>query len=413
MKVQPPLRGIGPSTFLSYSFADRTLAARLAEGLESRGLRVHREDESSLLGKPLSETIARRIGDREFFVQLLTRTSNASAWVRKELDWALERRRSGRAFGLVQVVVDREGMPDDAPRADFEDAGAGIDDALLDRVARRALETVRLLPMASDAPFEFERTAVEDFLVDAIPGGRRVVVDSDGLLPTAADALVSAAGQVEPAKRPQVEQHFAHLRERMLRRLTCVDAVAPRLFAELNAQLRFKGPAFPACAVSAVQRFCRLVLAPDWLELHRLLPRAACTVLGRHAAAFDRADAARERAQRVDPDFVGLGDRLWRAAGECARYDDFTEVRLFRGDTETSAVFPKAALGGAVWRDRIRAGERLSALVSPEVWATFGVPQVAAAAVAELAAAPPGPAGAPDPTARFGWSLAQYGRLGL
>jgi hypothetical protein len=76
MTIRYPLRGIGPSTFLSYSYADQALATELAAGLEARGLRVHKEDETTLLGRPLSEMLGRRIAEREVFLQLLTKTAN-------------------------------------------------------------------------------------------------------------------------------------------------------------------------------------------------------------------------------------------------------------------------------------------------------------------------------------------------
>src|SRR5262245_9921733 len=146
MSVKYPLRGIGPSTFLSYSYADRALATELANALEMRGLRVRKEDEKSLLGRSLPEALGKSIAEREVFLQLMTETARAYAWVGKEFEWAKERQGTGRVFCFIQLVA--HGTAGEAIGADQEDARSGIADDLLDRVLQRSLETVQLLPMA-------------------------------------------------------------------------------------------------------------------------------------------------------------------------------------------------------------------------------------------------------------------------
>ena len=412
MTTRYPLRGIGPSTFLSYSYADQALATELAAGLEALGLRVHKEDETTLLGKPLPEMLGKRVAEREVFVQLLTKTANASAWVRKEFDWATARQGTGRIFSLIPLVVDVPTVSDAIAAHDHEDASMGITNDLLDRVVRRSLETVQLLPMSDDSPFEFDRRSTEQFLIDAVPGGRRVIVDSDGHIPTVHDALLGYVSTIEQPDKESVAHYMAEMCERMRRRLDLVDLVAPWLFAHLYSQLKWKGVDFPGCAVGTVQRFCRLTIGRDLLELYRLVPLDRSEYMSRFADVFRRAEECIGRASQVDPSVVDLGKDLWCAAGEQDRYDAFVQVRFLSYNPEHTprVVLPKSALGGEEWKERIRSGERAASLVSPEDWALFGLPQVAALAVGILDR---GALSKPDELQNLGWDLTRYRRLGL
>src|SRR5690242_13857243 len=86
------LRGYGPGVFVSYSFQDADLAKRIDETLSARGFQVRREDETSLIDQRLTEAIPRRIAEAEVLIQVLTATSNASAWVAREFAYAVDRR---------------------------------------------------------------------------------------------------------------------------------------------------------------------------------------------------------------------------------------------------------------------------------------------------------------------------------
>jgi hypothetical protein len=284
------------------------------------------------------------------------------------------RQGTGRIFRLIPLVVDAPTVSDVIAANDHEEASAGITNDLLDCVVRRSLETVQLLPMSDHSPFEFDRRSTEQFLIDAIPGGRRVIVDADGHIPTVHDALI---GYVSTIEQPDKES---------VARYDLVDLVAPWLFAHLCSQLKWKGADFPGCAVGAVQRFCRLTIGRDLLELHRLVPLDRSEYMSRFADVFRRAEACTSRASQVDPSVVGLGKDLWCAAGEQDHYDAFVQVRFFSYNPEHTprVVLPKSALGGEEWRERIRSGERATSLVSPEDWALFGLPQVAAFAVGIL-----------------------------
>lgn len=82
------LRGMGPRTFISYSFADRAIATRLRDFLTVSGFQVRMEDETSLLNMRLPDVLPIRISDAECFIQLRTATANRSQWVAREFEYA-------------------------------------------------------------------------------------------------------------------------------------------------------------------------------------------------------------------------------------------------------------------------------------------------------------------------------------
>ena len=62
------LRGLGPRTFISYSFRDMALADAIGDFLKFAGFQVTMENETSLLNAKLAEILPRRIESAECFV---------------------------------------------------------------------------------------------------------------------------------------------------------------------------------------------------------------------------------------------------------------------------------------------------------------------------------------------------------
>jgi TIR domain len=157
-----PLRHVGPTVFISYSFRDKVLAQPLHERLVSMGFQVQREDEESLANLPLDQELQRRIGSCEAFIQLRTETANRSDWMLREFDFARQRHEHDAAYLILPIVFDESSLPDRVRDWWYLSIGsAGLDDAGVDLVRRQLLGTVRLLPLASDTPFEFDATAVQ------------------------------------------------------------------------------------------------------------------------------------------------------------------------------------------------------------------------------------------------------------
>lgn len=105
-------RGYGPRVFISYSFQDADLAKRIDETLSARGFRVRREDETSLIDQRLTEAIPRRIAEAEVLIQVLTATSNASAWVAREFAHAVDRRDKRHNITILPIVFEMTSLPE-------------------------------------------------------------------------------------------------------------------------------------------------------------------------------------------------------------------------------------------------------------------------------------------------------------
>src|SRR6266478_1585548 len=102
------LRGIGPKTFLSYSFRDRAFADPLCLHLQGKGFQVRKEDETTLVGHRLAQELPRRIGDAECFLPVITSTSSNSHWVREEFRYAEDWSKKKRLL-IAPVVLSKDG----------------------------------------------------------------------------------------------------------------------------------------------------------------------------------------------------------------------------------------------------------------------------------------------------------------
>lgn len=159
------LRGIGPRTFISYSFQDKELASRLRDSLSAYGFQVKMEDETSLLNTRLPDVLPQRIKGAECFIQLRTTTANNSYWVKQEFVFAEQRRARDDAFTLVPVILDATTLDDDARQWVYVDATAGLTDRALATVRDAGLVSVQLVRVDPTAPTSLVLTDV-----DGLPG---------------------------------------------------------------------------------------------------------------------------------------------------------------------------------------------------------------------------------------------------
>jgi len=254
------LRGHGPRVFISYSFRDRKLAERVEEVLTNRGFQVRREDETSLVNQKLTEAIPRRIAQSEVVIQLLTASSNASAWVRSEFACASSLKTDGHKIVLLPIVLDRTDLSDEVKEWWFLDlAQSGITDEALDQIETICLDAIHLLPLCEDDPFSLAEPALIKALKEAPSDGKRLLVDSKGvLIQWALDTLSYAEAIDSPHKAQFISQEKKRL-ERLDHFLKIVDEVVRKLAIEATRALAdYEDPAVRA--LPALRHFMKMLL---------------------------------------------------------------------------------------------------------------------------------------------------------
>lgn len=102
--LNQPIRYYSP--FISYSSKDQAFADRLYADLQSKGVRCYFAPEDLKIGDHLEETIDKAIRQRDKLLLILSGTSVASTWVRREVRIALEEEeRHGRPM-LFPIRLD-------------------------------------------------------------------------------------------------------------------------------------------------------------------------------------------------------------------------------------------------------------------------------------------------------------------
>lgn len=99
------------SIFISYSHADKELARALAEALRRRGLKVWIDEGELKVGDSLIERIATAIVEIDFFLALVSESSQSSNWCRKELALAVTGELGREGVKVLPVRVDGAQMP--------------------------------------------------------------------------------------------------------------------------------------------------------------------------------------------------------------------------------------------------------------------------------------------------------------
>lgn len=407
-----PLRGVGPKTFISYSFQDREIATRLRDFLAASGFQVRMEDETSLLNMRLPDVLPRRVNDAECFVQLRTTASNRSQWVAKEFEYAEERRARDEAFALVPVVLDDKTLDERTRQWVYVDATGGLTSGILNLVRETGLRSVRRLRVDPSGPTSLLGVDLESLLAE--PKAKRVILDAEGFWLDRLDELLLWADTAEysPERAGFVAQERKR-RERLVWFLDRADVAAAVLARELNGRIQ-ESVVSREVAKHVLDSFYRLLfesafwpiaqngllgktmsLADDVTGLPRL---GDMTGLDGQAAAMEWAlkPVLCERASIVTrPD----GDRMVRTGMAAAR------------DLHSAYVYFPAIVLGSDW---ILVREP-QAIVMEQDWARFGLPQIAARAV--------GLTGRYNPDTRettfeeidkgMGWALSDYRHMGF
>jgi hypothetical protein len=233
------LRGYGPRVFISYSFADSAVAKQLEAILVAKGFQVRREDDTSLFNEQLTEAIPRRMADAEVFIQLLTTTSNRSAWVARELDWMFEHRQAGTGVVFLPVVFDKATMPERLKEWWFLELGDGkLTDDACDAIHRLCLKSVHLLRLADDDPLSVRDDDLEDALTAVPKDGRRVILDSDGKLLRWSQETLTFAEGLDSEYRDSFLAQQRGRHDRLITRLKIRDEVTRKLVLEVMREMK-------------------------------------------------------------------------------------------------------------------------------------------------------------------------------
>lgn len=410
MKTRYPLRNAGPRTFISYSFSDREIADRLNFYLSEHGFQVHMEDETSLLGQNLTESLPLRIGDCEVFIPLLTKMANDSTWMRKEFDWALAHQGMHPYRLILPVVFDRDYLYQPLHDWAYVDAtSSGLTQDLLALIAHVSLQTVELLPLSEGDIFQFEQENVEMILNDAPGKGKRIIVDSDGVLLTLMHEILDFAAHANhPSFLAQEQEH-----ERQIKALwPAMDQVIPRLVAELQFAFKNWGRNFPCCAMEAMSRFSKLTIGRHLLKCAQLLPPDQSTILTVMADRIANAQKIVENAQAQNPGDWDLARMCWALGVYSASGTDRLEwigLATEKNKLGMTLAFPVKRIGPD-WQLLLQMEAAPLSYILPEDWANYCIPQIAAHTVWSAAAQG---ISIKKVAQRYAWRLSEYQRISL
>lgn len=119
-----------PKAFLSYSYADRSIAIRVAEGLQAGGIEVWFDKWEILPGDSLIKKIFEEgLAGADAFIVLLSKDSVESRWVQEELDVALIKRIEG-VTRVIPVLTGNVQVPDPLRPLRWVDISRDFDTAL-------------------------------------------------------------------------------------------------------------------------------------------------------------------------------------------------------------------------------------------------------------------------------------------
>jgi hypothetical protein len=93
------------SLFLSYTHSDRAFARRLATDLVSAGIKVWMDEGEIKPGDSLVKTLSSAIDKMDFFAVLLSPSSVASDWVKRELNAALYKELHTRRIKIIPILI--------------------------------------------------------------------------------------------------------------------------------------------------------------------------------------------------------------------------------------------------------------------------------------------------------------------
>jgi hypothetical protein len=153
------------SLFLSHSWQDKFFARKLAEVLESRGVKVWIDEAELKVGDSLLQRISEDIGKTDFFGIVLSHNSVSSSWVQKELQMAMTYEIDGKKIRVLPILLEKCEIPvflKDKLHADFTnpaDFGNSLFQLLsamgiVTRTPRRNLSVIRQRKLVTTPPFQ-------------------------------------------------------------------------------------------------------------------------------------------------------------------------------------------------------------------------------------------------------------------
>ena len=185
----------GPKVFVSYSYKDKGEAVQIKDYLEQNSFTVQIEDETSLLGEDLTQILPQRIRDSEVFIVLLTKTSNASNWVKLEFSWAIQQKKENNLL-VIPVVFDESTLPDIVkPWVYLNASHKGLTPEILDLIKVKCSTAVFPLPLDSTG-YKFQKGVISSLVKDGTPK-KRVILDSEGMVFSLFDDLFASLHESE------------------------------------------------------------------------------------------------------------------------------------------------------------------------------------------------------------------------
>lgn len=406
------LRGYGPRIFISYSFRDAGIAQTIDQELTKRGFQVRREDEMSLADQKLVEAIPRRIAEAEVLVQILTATSNASAWVAREFAYATARRDQAHDLVILPIVFTKASLPQAVSDWWFLDLeNAELTSDVFDHIERIALRSVHLLPLNPDDPMALRAAEARDFLERIRDGEKRVIVDSEGCLLRWCQETLDYCATVDGSYRDQLLQQEERRMVRLRRRCRVIDEVTRRLGLEIMREMdRYTGPDDrTAAGLVPLQRFARIVVGSEVAHAEEMAPPLPHPLRTEHGALAEAARAANSAWH--SPWYRNPGFYAW-VFGEGDAEGDMVKMQMDApGFRSVGVVLPKRVFGRMqhVYATSAvtfaPAGELLSG-----TYINYVLPQIAVDAAYNLT----DPATARhDLESRYAWRLDQYQVMGI
>lgn len=99
------------SIFLSHNHADKPFVRRLAQDLQTAGVRVWIDEAEIMIGDSLIEKIRQGIDEMEYVGVVLSQNSVESRWVQEELDIAMNQQIEGRRVKVLPLLLDDCELP--------------------------------------------------------------------------------------------------------------------------------------------------------------------------------------------------------------------------------------------------------------------------------------------------------------
>ena len=95
------------SIFLSHNWADKPFVRRLADDLESHGVKVWIDEGEIKVGDSLIEKIRDGIDNVEYLAAILSHDSVKSPWVQREIDVAMNQEIGGRKIKVLPIMYQK------------------------------------------------------------------------------------------------------------------------------------------------------------------------------------------------------------------------------------------------------------------------------------------------------------------